>query len=265
MKAVWINDIHLEFLEDIEVQDFFNRLRNSGADCVLLAGDIAQAPTVEEYLVRMEHELECPIYFVLGNHDFYHGSIAKVRARIKSLTTGSCRLRWMNAAHVVQLAEGTVLIGHDGWGDGGYGDFHGSHVKLNDFLLIKELARLCRNDLLKAIRALGAEAAAHFRNVLPEALSRADHVVVLTHVSPFIQSCWHDGRPSNSDWLPFFACKAVGDVLKDTMQEHPTKRMTVLCGHTHGGGSADILPNLVVHTGPAEYGRPIIQKVFEWH
>ncbi len=40
--------------------------------------------------------------------------------------------------------------------------------------------------------------------------------------------------------------------------------MTVLCGYTHGGGEARILPNLRVLTGGAEYGRPVIQKVLEW-
>lgn len=33
--------------------------------------------------------------------------------------------------------------------------------------------------------------------------------------------------------------------------------------HPLGGYSA-ILPNLRTFTGPASYGRPVIQKVFEW-
>ncbi|MBW1848871.1 MAG: phosphoesterase, partial [Deltaproteobacteria bacterium] len=66
------------------------------------------------------------------------------------------------------------------------------------------------------------------------------------------------------DWLPFFSCKAVGDVLSEVMQKHQDKRMTVLCGHTHGGGKSKILPNLVVLTGPAEYRYPAIQEIFEW-
>jgi predicted MPP superfamily phosphohydrolase len=38
--------------------------------------------------------------------------------------------------------------------------------------------------------------------------------------------------------------------------------MTVLCGHTHGAGFAQILTNLSVFTGGAEYGRPELQGVF---
>ena len=37
--------------------------------------------------------------------------------------------------------------------------------------------------------------------------------------------------------------------------------MTVLCGHTHSAGEAQVLPNLRVLTGGAEYGRPELQRV----
>jgi hypothetical protein len=36
--------------------------------------------------------------------------------------------------------------------------------------------------------------------------------------------------------------------------------MTVLCGHTHGAGRAQLLPNLEVKTGGADYGWPNLQE-----
>ena len=45
------------------------------------------------------------------------------------------------------------------------------------------------------------------------------------------------------------------------MAAHPECEMTVLCGHTHSPGEAQILPNLRVLTGGAEYGRPALQRV----
>jgi Icc protein len=33
----------------------------------------------------------------------------------------------------------------------------------------------------------------------------------------------------------------------------------VVCGHTHGGGAVDVLPNLRVLTGAADYGFPAAQ------
>ena len=134
---------------------------------------------------------------------------------------------------------------------------------LNDYLLIEELAGLDKRDRLERLHALGDEAAAHFRAVLPEALARFRRLIVLTHVPPFREACWHRGRISDDDWLPHFACQAVGEVLVEAMAAHPECEMTVLCGHTHSPGEAQVLPNLRVLTGGAEYGRPEVQRVLE--
>jgi len=68
---------------------------------------------------------------------------------------------------------------------------------------------------------------------------------------------------SAENYLPFFSCKAVGDVLIEAAQSYPTCQILVLCGHTHVGGAVRVLANLQVLTGPAEYGRPEIQRVFQ--
>jgi len=264
MIALWINDIHLEFLDEQQLVRFLSVLRNHNADCVLAGGDIAQAPSISHHLKKLEKVLQCPIYFVLGNHDYYHGSIAAVRSTISELEKKSEYLYWLNRTGIVRLTETITLIGHDGWGDGRLGDFQNSNIMLNDFRLIEELTGLTRKALLKQLHQLGDEGAEYFRALLPEALRVSNHVVVLIHVPPFMEATWHEGRPSEPDWLPFFSCKVVGDVLKESMQAHTHKKMTVLCGHTHGGGVSHILPNLVCYTGPAKYGSPRVQRVFKW-
>ncbi len=47
------------------------------------------------------------------------------------------------------------------------------------------------------------------------------------------------------------------------MAAHLDRQMTVLCGHTHGGGETEVLPNLRVLTGAAVYGEPKVQRVLE--
>jgi hypothetical protein len=68
---------------------------------------------------------------------------------------------------------------------------------------------------------------------------------------------------SNSDWLPHFASQAMGQALLDIMARHPRRNLTVLCGHTHSPGEAQLLDNLRVLTGGAEYGAPAVQRVFD--
>jgi 3',5'-cyclic-AMP phosphodiesterase len=47
------------------------------------------------------------------------------------------------------------------------------------------------------------------------------------------------------------------------MAAAPDRQMRVLCGHTRGGGEAQILPHLRVLTGGARYGRPDVQRAIE--
>ncbi len=55
----------------------------------------------------------------------------------------------------------------------------------------------------------------HLRLVLPRVLDGSEHVVVLTHVPPFADAALHAGEQSGPHGLPFFACRAVGDVLAE--------------------------------------------------
>jgi predicted phosphodiesterase len=160
----WVTDIHLNFLKGRQIQESCRTVKEQRPDAVLIGGDNAEAPTLSAYLTTLENELPCPIYCVLGNHDFYRGSIRGVRTEVEAPTRRSRRLVWLPSAGVVPLTETAALIGHDGWADGRLGDFDCSTVML--------------------------------------------------------------------------------------------QKLTVLCGHTHGAGVAQILPNLVVKTGGATYADP---------
>lgn len=263
MRLAWVTDIHLNFLDAAQVQAFCAALRERQPDAVLVGGDIAEADTVEWYLKILAADVQRPIYFVLGNHDFYQGSIPTVRTAMQRLCRIESRLTYLSQAGCVPLTAATGLIGHDGWGDGRLGDYHRSTVRLNDHLLIRELTGLDRDELLVRLKQLGDEAAEHLKTVLPQALDAHTRVILLTHVPPFVEACWHEGNTSDDNWAPFFTCKAVGDLLLDVMDKRQDRQLTVLCGHCHGAGTAQVLPNLTVLTGRAEYGAPEIQRLFD--
>jgi Icc-related predicted phosphoesterase len=263
VKLAWATDIHLDFLDSAGIEEFTSRLENTPADAFLIGGDIAKAGSVEKHLRSLEARLLRPIYFVLGNHDFYVGSIARVREAMRNLSKRSKLLKWLPSAGVVELTRDTALAGHDGWGDARIGNVDETPVRLNDFVMIEELSGISRELRKSRLQALGDEAAAYVREVLPKAFERFPKVIFLTHVPPFRESCWHEGKISDDDWLPYFTCRAVGDALREVMQARPDRDLTVLCGHTHGAGSAEILSNLRVWTGGSDYRAPRIDRVLE--
>lgn len=263
MRLAWLTDLHLNFLAEHDLAEFVARLGRADADGFLVGGDTGEALTIAPYLTAMAEGLSRPVYFVLGNHDYYNGSIAGVRATARQLGQGFDDLHWLPDAGVVKLTAQSALIGHGGWGDGRLGDYHNSRVMLNDYVVISDLAGLSPEARLTALNELGDDAAARVGELVVAAVAEFSQLFFLTHVPPFRAACWYDGVISNDQWLPHFTCKSVGDVLVEVMQANPATSMTVLCGHTHGAGTAEILPNLVVETGPAVYGAPAIQRIID--
>ena len=263
MKLGWLSDVHLNFTDDVGRRGFFADLTTHEVDVWLVSGDTGEATSILGYLREFEDEVGAPTYFVLGNHDFYRGSIRQVVADVASLASSSGRLTWLTQSGPELLEEGLAVVGDDGWADARLGDPLGTPVELNDFYLIEELTGHSREVLVRRLNRLGDKAAARLRSKLDRAATRCGYVVVVTHVPPFEGATWHKGEISSADWLPWFSCDAVGRAIVECADRHPETSFLVLCGHTHSPGQCFPRPNVVVHTAAAEYGCPRVQAVIE--
>jgi len=265
-RVAWLTDIHLEFLNRPQLETFLTTLATANIDALWITGDIAQAQSVHAYLNAMLKATMKPIYYVLGNHDYYHGSIPQVRELVTRLTHRTSGMVWLPAGGVVEMTKTVGLVGHDGWSDGRYGDFMKSGIMLNDYVLINELKFSDQHHLLMKLRGLADEGAHYLHKQIPIAADRYPQVFVLVHPPPFMEVCYHKGKLYTPDnpFLPHFSSKAIGDVLLEMADKYPKTHFTVLCGHTHGGGEAQMRPNLRVLNGDAEYRQPKIQRIFEF-
>jgi Icc protein len=263
MKLAWLTDIHLNFIAAHALERLIADVRTAEPEAVLIGGDIAEAHDIVRYLERLDAGLDQPIYFVLGNHDYYRGSIPRVRREIDQLCARQPRLRYLSRSSWVPLTERLALVGHDGWGDGREGDYAHTKVSLSDHTQIRELSRIDHATRGERLADLGDEAAEHIERELRAALDARPDALLLTHVPPWRAACWHQGQLSDPDWTPFFVCKAAGDAIERVMRERPHQKLTVLCGHTHSAGEAWPLPNVRVLTGAAEYGTPNLAAVLE--
>lgn len=260
MKLAWLTDPHLNFASIQAAERLMSQVKQWQVDALLVSGDIGESVDLEGWLMLMAGQAGCPVYFVLGNHDYYRSSIAIVRQEMVTLCADVDALTWLSGERApIALSEHTALVGHDGWGDGRCGDVMNTPVMLSDFVAIDDLRGLSRIQLAQKLAALGDECAEHLRHVVELALNAYSHVVVLMHVPPFEVTAWHEGYGSNAQWSPFFVCQAAGDVLMSLARHYSDRRITVLCGHTHSAGMVFMAPNLQVITGEATYRKPALQ------
>jgi len=258
-KLLWATDLHLDAADLAEHLQFTEMARDSDPDGILIGGDICNGYNSLIQLRNLASKLNKPIYFVLGNHDYYYGSIVKTRKMAKILSEEIPQLKYLTDCGIVELTPQTALIGHDGWSDGRSGDFLGSHVLLNDYYLIEELKDITSRERLQRLNDLGTEAAHYLDKTLRHAVKKYDRIVLLTHVPPFREVCWYDGQVCDDNWAPHFVNLASGERLKAIMEEHPTKQLLVLCGHSHESADVHILPNLHVLAGHSRLGTLSIQ------
>jgi predicted phosphohydrolase len=244
------------------------RIAAQPCDGLLISGDIAEGHEVVACLQQLTRWVSVPIFFVLGNHDFYGSSIGQTGQAVIRACREHDRLHYLTDLSAIPLnlpgsAPGTYLVGEDAWGDATEGNYEQSYVRLNDFVQIEDFRSSDPADWKAMLCQFGSIAAQRLSVKLRELPSDAKRVIVLTHVPPFREACWYEGRTTDDNWAPFFVCGQVGRVLRDFCHVRPQCQCTVLCGHTHHGGTAEVEPNLTVYTGAAHYGHPSIVALLE--
>jgi predicted phosphohydrolase len=269
MKICWITDPHLNFVR--EWRAWWQSILEEDDDAYLITGDIAEAGSIVEIMKGLgSMTMGKPIMFVLGNHDFYGGSIVDVREEMAAITTTATNvmsgLLYLPAEPTVWFGK-TAFVGVDGWYDGRNGDFKRSGVVLNDFFTIEEF-RACdlagrgskaMMEVWKVMARLTDADAELLRAKIRSAIKDyPEHLIIATHVPPFAGAAWHEGKVSDKTHLPFFSNRAIGDViLEETLTfRQAGRKVTVLCGHSHSEGSIAPAENLSVLTGAAVYGKP---------
>ena len=280
MLLAWCSDIHLNFLRDKagpyrfgqkvakELQDYSDEPNRA----VLVTGDIGEAQNFRPLLEEFIRGVGLRTYFVLGNHDIYGSSVKLVHDKARSLSRDNPNAVWLTESGVIELGPETCLVGNDGWYDVRNGSPQTSRVEMSDFEHIQDLmtpdvhgwyTHAARHVLFEKARALADKSALAAKKILMEAASRYPKILFGTHVPPFPGAAWHQGKPSDGEWLPWMSSRVMGEAIVEVAQAHEDREFIVLCGHTHGHGEYTALPNVVVRTASAVYGSPSVYDILE--
>ena len=264
-SLTWVTDPHLEFLEDIKIVDFARKIQVHSGGAVLITGDISNAQRLAQCLGILAKQIQKPIYFVLGNHDRYHGSFSIVEEIVEEAQSLFPNLTRLRGNEIIPLSDQAALIGIDGWACGTGGIEWRTPVRLNDDLLIEELRRQPTHTARYALMVkLARGYAERLRPTLISALETEIYkeLILATHVPPFEGATWHEGQVSGPDYLPLFSSPTIGKMIESEANKFPKKTIRIYCGHTHSSGFFEAR-NIKVWTGGARYSYPEVQGVIE--
>jgi len=177
LKIKLYSDLHIEFA-DCDVQ-------GDEADVVVLAGDIDVGTRGVDWILRQK--FDCPVVYVLGNHEYYHHTYPELLNEIKRRAAGY-RIHVLENESVT--IGGVCFHGATLWtdfaliGDARLSGYTCERV-VNDFALI-------RHNVSKSKISAADVARIHRRtlNWLSESLSASESAinVVVTHHAPSVRS-----------------------------------------------------------------------------
>jgi Icc-related predicted phosphoesterase len=180
-----VSDLHFEFHDDrgvTLVQTLDAMVRDTEADVLVIAGDLATACGLVPALELICKSVSIPIVYVTGNHEHYRSSLAAVRTILRTAKLPS-NLHWLDRSTVT--IDGVRFVGTTLWFE--YtADARRMRWQLNDFVNIAGFE--------KAIAAEGAAC----RQYLRDTVRKGD--VVVTHHLPSHKSVSHRfrGEPSKN-------------------------------------------------------------------
>jgi len=266
-KYAWATDIHLDFLGDNNQRliQFGESLVKDGPTGLFLTGDLSVARKLIYHLGALEAITKRPVYFVLGNHDYFGARIEDVRKQMHALTNASPFLRYLPTIPYVRLSDMTAVVGHDGWYDAIYGDWKTSSFGMTDWTAIHDFIPVngAKSTIVSEARKLAQEGVLHVQHGIKQAVRYHKNIIVLTHYPPWPQAHQHEGKQGDWNAAPWFTSKMMGDMLMDAAKAYPAVKFTVLCGHSHGKYDGQIANNLECHVGGAEYNKPALQGLIE--
>ncbi len=237
-----LSDLHLDNDRWDLLLPILREVSKRQISAIIILGDVSDGEHTVRFLHLIEEETRRPVYFVLGNHDFYGRYVDARRYELHRLfSEGYLSQRQLP----LEISATSSLIGHDGWADGLEGDFFASTVILRDSFEIRDLKGLNREEYFDRINELSDEAVEAILRQLNHARSKAyKKLIIVSHVPAFREVCLWEGNIAHDMWAPHFVSKKLGDLLGDFFSKAPDITGLVLSGHSHHPAQKWIMPNL---------------------
>lgn len=253
-KYLWFTDTHLDKVSPWNLVKFLLHVLKENPKGIFLTGDISNGILTPWHLKMIGTFVKCPVYFVLGNHDYHFSSLNKTHEKIREVCKRYPNLIWMTEAGVVHLNDEVALIGTEGWYDACNGkpeylQFTIDWILTEDFRKLPDMA-----SRIKAWRTLADKSAHDLVDKLEKAIEQGyKNIYVLTHFPPWKEATRDVGTVFEQFWMPYNVNVRLGAALEKAMLDHKKKHVTVLAGHTHTDCWIHVSRNMDCKVSKAKY------------
>ena len=254
-KMVWLTDLHLTVCENPQekISKIAEVVHNNRASGCFMTGDTSQANSLIVSLAGIESVLKMPIYFVLGNHDYWGSTVENIRTEMKNLGSFSTFLKYLGNSSYLPLTDSTCVLGHDGWYDFVLG---GPNIAMNDWKNIGDFNGLSNQGIVAKAQELSRMSALSVMNSIKAATRYYKNIIILTHVPPWKEISLDDDKFLQNEKIGSYTSKFMGDVISQAAKAFPNVTFTVLCGHSHFEATHQVSSNIIARCGKAKYGSP---------
>lgn len=253
-KYLRYTDTHLDKVAPWTKFRFISHIKKENPEGIFITGDISSGLMTSLDLRILASQVKCPIYFVLGNHDYHFSSFQKTHDNIRKLCQKYSNLVWMTESSVVHLSEEAALIGTEGWYDAGIGK--PSYLAATpDWMLIEDLRKLpSMNDRIELFRSLADKSCEIIADKLEKALDQNYKTVyILTHFPPWKEATRDVGTFMEPFWLPYNVNLRLGKTIESLMKDRNKRQVIVLAGHTHSDCWIHVSRNIECKVNRAKY------------
>lgn len=260
--AAWCSDIHMNFLHPKLMRKFLAKVRKIDVP-LIISGDITSGHVLTRHLGLLANACKTTVYFVTGNHDYYHSSFSRVDEVITQATHDHPNLVYLPHSGLVKLNDDTCILGPEGWYDGRSTSGLGStYFGMSDFLYIEEFREVNRqpNPERKITNVMQTRADAALFD-LKLNLSKAEdagfkNIILVSHPVPFLRMTSPD-----SDLSPFYVWHDAGQYVGQFLCDKPNMKLLWLAGHTHEESEYSPLHNMTCLSQHCVYSLPKIDRI----
>lgn len=253
-RYIWLSDTHINMsLLPFLKRRFISRLNSVESDGLIITGDISNGVMLESHLRYLATHYDRPIYFVMGNHDYYWRHRDSVESDVKRLCRLHANLRWLSIEEdPISLGHGIALVGDEGWYDVSAGDPNLTKWCIDRFINLDYLSFANYGQQAAAWKERAHKSAKKLIAKLKSALEENDVVYVATHFPPWTEATKSKWQISRDYWLPYNTNVVLGQEIEKLMKNCDGK-VVVLAGHTHMACELSVTKNITCKVAAASY------------